>query len=309
MKDEGEPKAARLIYELLIILATVVGLILIFVSFIPGLGEVSDLIRGIGLSLFPAGVVAFLLYRFAAAVTNIWLRERLEKVIGVQLVKYMEQIATKVEDGITKIDDDVKRLAPVFVSCAKRGVENVHLTRAAALENFAWFLDAEAKKANSGEPARVWFVCSSMKGFLEVAGEHFNGDKMLDKILKSGCDLRIIMTDPDMADYRALQEGRAPGEISNEIEMTLARLKRMGLKREIIKLYCGTPTVFAIATSDRMLLNPYPYETEAFRCFSLIIYKTIDPDADIYHQYLQYHFEDPWKRAREIPPNDWAKLR
>jgi hypothetical protein len=300
---------AKRIYELLIIFCTVVGLILILVSFVPNIGGVKEIVRGIGLSLFPAGVVASLLYRFAAGITEILLRERLETAVGNRLDEHMREIASKVTDGMTKIDEGVKRFAPVFVSCAKRGIENVHLTRGAALENFAWFLDAEVRKAQNGESARVWFVCSSMKGFLEVAGEYFTGVKMMEKIVQSGCNLRIMMTDPEMADYRAQQEGRAPGDIPSEIEMNLSRLKRIGIKRETIKFYPGTPTVFAIATMDRMLLNPYPYETEAFRCFSLIIYKTLDPDADIYHQYLRYHFEDPWKRAREIPPDVWEKLK
>ena len=71
-----------------------------------------------------------------------------------------------------------------------------------------------------------------------------------------------MMTDPEMADYRAQQEGRASGEIPNEIDMNIARLKRIGIERKTIRFYRGTPTVFAIATTDRMLLNPYPYETE-----------------------------------------------
>lgn len=201
---------AKRIYELLIIFFTTVGLIFIIVSFVPNIGEVKEIIRGLGLSLFPAGVVAFLLYRFAAGITEISLKKELETAVGNRLDEHMGKIALKVTDGMAEIDTDIKRLAPVFVSCVKRGIENVHLTRWAALEKFAWFLDGEVQKSHDGESAMVWFVCSSMKGFLEAAGERFNGVKMIEKIVRSGCNLRIMITDPKMADYRAQQEGRAP---------------------------------------------------------------------------------------------------
>lgn len=306
---DTKSKFLKQIYELLIILCISVGLILILVSFIPTLKDFKQVLRGIGLSFFPAGVVAFLLYRFAAGITEILLKERLETAFGDRLDKHMREIASKVTYGLTEIDEDVKRLAPVFVSCAKRGIENVHLTRGAALESFVRFLDAEAQRAHNNEQARVWFVCSSMKGFLETAGEYFNGVKIMERIVQSGCDLRIMMTSLDMADHRAQQERRAPGEIPAEIEINLARLKRIGVTRETIKFYQGAPTVFAIATTDRMLLNPYPYEIEAFSCFAMIVYKTLDQDADIYHQYLRYHFEEPWKRAKEIPLDLWENLK
>lgn len=117
------------------------------------------------------------------------------------------------------------------------------------------------------------------------------------------------MTDPDMADARARQEGRAPREIPNEISMNIARLKRIGIRREQLKYYQGTPTVFAIVTTDRMSLNPYLYETEVFTCFSLIVCKTLNADSDIFHQYLNYHFENPWEHAREIIPSEWNNFK
>jgi len=147
-----------------------------------------------------------------------------------------------------------------------------------------------------------------MKGILSCAVEGFNGRKMMQRVVQSGCDLRILMTRPDKADARAEQEHRRPGEIPEEIRGNLGYLKRTEVKRESLKWYPGTPTVFGIATSDRMLLNPYPYETEAFACFTIVVEKTIDADADIYHQYLEYHFEKPWRRGEELPPGDWDSV-
>jgi hypothetical protein len=114
------------------------------------------------------------------------------------------------------------------------------------------------------------------------------------------------MTDPLVADFRAQQEGRPKGDIQTEIRAGIVRLRNSGIQRECVKYYTGTPTVFAIATSDKMLLNPYPYESESQRCFSLIVQKTQNPE-DIYHQYIEYHFERPWRRATAIPDEDWLR--
>src|SRR6185437_9268210 len=141
---------------------------------------------------------------------------------------------------------------------------------------FAWFLDAEAARSERREGGKVWIVSSSIKGFLEASVENYDGRHMMERLAANGCEIRVIMTDPEVADFRAVQEGREPGEIPKEIEMNLAILKRIGVPRESIRFYGGTPTVFAIATQDRMLLNPYPYQSEAFRCFSIVIHKTLN---------------------------------
>ena len=220
----------------------------------------------------------------------------------------MQAIGSAVHAEIDEIRHDMRGLSPLFSASSKLGLENVHLTRGRALSDFAWFLDAEAQKGERHEPARVWIVSSSMKGLLEATGEHFDGARMMQRLASCGCDLRIMMTDPSVADLRAAQERRANGEIPKEVEMTLANLKRIGVKRSSLRFYPGTPTVFAIVTSDRMLLNPYPYQTEAFRCFSITVHKTLNPDADIFHQYSTYHFEEPWRRTTEISPTYWDEL-
>ena len=189
---------------------------------------------------------------------------------------------------------------------ASMGVEGVYGTREDALEKFAKSLDDEIKKAEDG---CIWFVCSSLRGFIVPSRGGFNGRAKVDEIARSKCDIRFLMTDPDVADMRAKQERRAKGAIPREIEDTVQILKGTGVPRERIKYYSGTPTVFAIATSEKMLLNPYPYEAESHRCFSLIVRATSSEDG-IYHQYLKYHFDWPWNNdnSREILPDEWDRL-
>ncbi|MEJ5203525.1 MAG: hypothetical protein WHV66_14985 [Anaerolineales bacterium] len=318
-QSRANKKAIERLREYLIWSFIVIGALLILISLFPIRPDVQTIIRSFGLSLVPAGIVTLILGRYASSITEMLLREAVETTIEERLQEDMkrieetvklglEHIEATVRKGTLQIEHSMENMSPLFVAATKLGVENVHLTRGIALANFAWFLDAEVQKAQRGEDGQVWIVSSSIKGFVEAAAEHFDGRRMMERIARCGCNLRIMMTDPKVADLRAKQERRADGEIPKEIEMNLAYLKRIGIKRECVRFYPGTPTVFAIATSDRMLLNPYPYQTEAFRCFSIIVHKTLDADSDIYHQYLRYHFEEPWQRSVAISADDWDRL-
>jgi len=305
---KAQARSAALVRQLLILFLIVVGVLLIGASFLPVGPEFQNLLRSLGLALAPAGIVALLLAKFASTVTEMLLRDAIDSTLRDRLQKDIGTLRRGLDASMDEIRHDMRGLSPLFSASTKLGLENVHLTRGRALSEFAWFLDAEVQKGERGEAARVWIVSSSMKGLLQATGEHFDGARTMQRLAHCGCDLRIMMTDPKIADIRAKQERRADGEIPTEVEMNLAYLKRIGLKRESLRYYSGTPTVFAVATTDRMLLNPYPYQTEAFRCFSITVQKTLNPEADIFHQYLTYHFEEPWKRTTEIPSDDWARL-
>jgi hypothetical protein len=86
----------------------------------------------------------------------------------------------------------------------------------------------------------------------------------------------------------------------------------------------ATPTVFAIATRDQMLLNPYPYGQEAYRSFTLTVRRSQikrgdhpSIERDIYEQYKRRHFDWPWQSESahslgdnyEIPDLDDAAAR
>jgi hypothetical protein len=315
----SQVEAVRRLRELLVWSFIGIGVLLIVLSFLPLPTEVQAIARSLGLSLAPAGVVTLMLSRFASSITEMLLRETVEATIRDRLLSDMKRLDSIVANGMGEVDKTVKQgldqiehdmqgISPLFSAASKLGLDNVHLTRGLALTYFTWFLEAETQRAGRGESARVWVVATSIKGLLEATSEHFDGQRLMERIAGCGCDLRIMMTDPKVADFRGEQEHRAEGEIPNDIIMNIAYLKRIGVKKDSIRFYSGTPTVFAIATSDRMLLNPYPYQTQAFRCFSIVVHKTLNPDADIYHQYLRYHFEEPWQNTKEISSDVWNNL-
>jgi hypothetical protein len=337
-KHNHESNHVRRIAELIMIVLTVSGGGCLVLSLLlrDRVGSSTlDILRSAGLAFFPTGIVSYLLTRYAGDVTDQRITEAVKRTIGDRFEKHIEELSrevikslsaewktnadllldevrkaqTTVATGIKAMESQIAEWSPLTAQCFKLGVQGVYLTRTGALEAFNWFLDAEIRKAHRKEPARIWFVCSSIKGFMTAATADFNGRKTIQLIVQSGCDLHILMTDPSKADLRASQEGRASGEIPDEIKVYLANFKRLGIKRECIKFYPGTPTVFGIATTERILLNPYPYETQAFECFSLIVQKTIEAPADIFSQYWEFHFNRPWEKAVEIAQSQWDALR
>jgi hypothetical protein len=84
----------------------------------------------------------------------------------------------------------------------------------------------------------------------------------------AGLETKFIMTHPCYSGLRESQEGRSEGQIRNEIDNMIGKLEGFGLNLDTsLRFYKGTPTCFAIITTEAMLLNPYPYQIEAFQSF------------------------------------------
>jgi hypothetical protein len=80
-------------------------------------------------------------------------------------------------------------------SDVNKGLESVFLSRGAALDAFMPAFKLELEKADAGEPARIWMVSSSMRGFMVTASDHFDGHKIIESVARSSCDFRALMTD------------------------------------------------------------------------------------------------------------------
>jgi hypothetical protein len=137
-------------------------------------------------------------------------------------------------------------------------------------------------------------VGSSLKGIWD--NPHF-AEKLTTLIehgRKTNCNFSFLLTHPHYSRYREGQESREKDDIAKEILHAISWLSVRGIGREHVKLYKGTPTCFLIATTDRMLINPYPYQIEAYRCFCLEVVPT-DSTHSIYNSYWVNHFRKPWE--------------
>jgi len=164
------------------------------------------------------------------------------------------------------------------------GIRGIYPSRAEALAAFYPFIEMATS---------IYVTASSFLGIRAVAPERVSA-LLQEKTAK--VDFRILMTHPKVSKWREEQEGRRAGSIKIEIEETVETLKRWGVAEENIRFYPGAPTVFMMYTPTRMLLNPYTYETEAYRTLTLEVAPTVHPN-DAFTQFRDNHFKKPWLRG------------
>lgn len=253
-----------------------------------------EVLLGIGLGLAPSGIVGFLAD---------WL------VFG-RLIDALRSSTSNLGDKTERLGTEIGslRVSTDFLrQSSDLGLEMIYPDRATALREFTKFMDFEASRRDS--KGRLIIVGSSVKGLLE------NVKKMPDIVrtaVGSGCELNILLTHPEYSPYRENQEDRPMGAIEDEIFDGVRKLESCvevpypnppdQKFSPMVKLYKGTPTCFMIVAGDRMLVNPYPYEEEAYRSFCISVRKVdpresnVDAERTIYAQYLRAHFEKPWER-------------
>jgi hypothetical protein len=120
----------------------------------------------------------------------------------------------------------------------------------------------------------------------------------------AGCEVRILLTDPVRVSERHDQEAAARsadrGTIASELRKACRLLMDHGLA-DCVKLYNATPTCFTMVfkSQRRMVVNPYPYEGEAYKSWAIMIE---DRENGIYQPFLQSHVEKPWSNERLARP-------
>lgn len=266
------------------------------------------------------------LFGFTTLLVTLIASQQLEHRLVDELQRKMDDHVKNVRAAMGEIEDrfrsTIETFLPLYDSSRRLGLENVFLTRIDGLANIEPHLREMLKGAASqaalpqgtdsggtGEDdpdrPRLWFVGTSLKGVLEASTGNFDGAGLLSwaAILAAQnlLDLRVLLTHPQFARIRARQEHRGDKAIPEEISEVLEFLHKHKVGAHCIRLTQASPTVFAIATQETMLLNPYPYGAEAHRSFSLIVKRVTrapnDHDSlhrDIFEQYQHRHFVTPW---------------
>jgi transcriptional regulator with XRE-family HTH domain len=173
------------------------------------------------------------------------------------------------------------------------GIRNVYRNRTEALNGFYPFLEKESES--------IGIVCSSLMGLIRVGSQKVA--QVLMQKARENVSYKILMTHPRMSKLRETQETRKTGTIESEIWESIKVITDWGIPRESIRFYDGAPTVFLIFTPERMLLNPYTYQTEAFKTFTLEVGRT-ESSEDIYTQYLTNHFQRSWEGRNSTSISD-----
>jgi hypothetical protein len=253
-----------------------------------------SVLLGIGLALAPSGVVALL---------TDWL------VFG-HLIEGLRLSTTRLREKTDSLESEIisLRMSTNFLKqSSDLGLEMIYTDRGTALRDFAKFMEIEVSRGDA--MGKLIIVGSSIKGMLENVKK---APEYIRTAINSGCELHILLTHPEYSPFRENQEDRPPGAIEDEIFDGLRELESCvhvdypdppDLKlAPKVKLYKGTPTCFMIVAGNHMLINPYPYEEEAYRSFCVAVRKVepqdanVDVERTIFAQYLRAHFEKPWNR-------------
>jgi hypothetical protein len=207
-------------------------------------------------------------------------------------------IRDHLEDILRRYADEIDLLKAI----RHAGVVGMFKRREAAINAFVPALDEEA--------VDIMVIGSSLKGLLLKDEYRVVREKLRFKCDRGLCNTRFLLTHPIFADFRAKQESRRPTEIGVEIIKSLDELKNWNQEHCQVKLYLGTPTCFAIKTTRRMLLNPYPYGTTSYDSPCLILEYSPDGGAErpsyFFDEFKARHF-GAWDTELSVPITDFDR--
>lgn len=156
------------------------------------------------------------------------------------------------------------------------------------------------------EECEIYIVGTSFLGLLrpEVHGQRELLEAIKDRIQAPQCQVRFLLTHPAFAHLRQSLEGvqrREGFHIAQEILETVVLLRELGVPYKDVRFVKGTPTVFGIMTSRLMLLNPYPYQRQAYTSVTFLLdsnHGESDPARGlnaVFRAYDDAHFRGVWE--------------
>lgn len=217
-----------------------------------------------------------------------------------EIERMLRQVVASVDayagqaDGIKDLKTELSRLvrsSTLVRQTEDLGVVSIHPNRLEAIER-------EFFRKMQDEEEGIDIVGSTIFGLKGRAVA--TNEKILrlfhDKGTRPDFQLRILLTHWDHVSGRQAQEKTTKNiaryVISKELLDAVKTLRHQGIS-EFVKFYRGAPTCFTIICrgQKQMLLNPYPYEREAFNSWSIVFRET---DGGVYDEFARAHFEQPW---------------
>ncbi len=267
------------------------AILLVSAFFIPDTNaRIVAIFLGTGIALFPAG--------FFIILSDINYSNRTKQQIESALNSSTKALANSMDSSTEALSGSINSLKDAIEFLNKTrslGIAMGYKNREEGLDKFLQHLESYVSNPAIHNKEFV-FVGSSLKGLLETKDFGERISKMITEAGDSddGTDFYFLLTHPAYSRYREVQEDRAPGDIAKEILHAISWLAHKNIPKENVKVYKGTPTCFLMASTEKMLINPYPYEIEAYKCFCLELINN-DESESIYKSYIENHFYKPWK--------------
>lgn len=203
-----------------------------------------------------------------------------------------------INDLVTQVESLV-RSSQTLMQMSQLGFVGVYGNRRDAIENYFFNVLRE-------EPNEIDIVGSTifgLKGHQEATFEKLI-ELLRAKRTQTGMKLRILLTHWEFIAYRQDQEKTekniARYVISKELKDAVDILKAKGLIT-CVKFYRGSPTCFTIIAAGQrmMLMNPYPYQSEAYNSWCIVVREAL---GGIYSAFKKAHFDDPWENDQLCVP-------
>lgn len=129
----------------------------------------------------------------------------------------------------------------------------------------------------------------------------------IERRVRAGVDLKMLIGHPAFAALRAWVEGRQAESISLEIDETISnyckKLRKLATKDKQVQIRVALhpPTIFSIflVSQQRALINPYSLTIEAYNTACFLIARTQKRDC-MFEQYHEHHFENAWDCERRL---------
>jgi len=203
-------------------------------------------------------------------------------------------IHDQVEGLLRSYADEIQLLKSV----RQAGLTGIFRKREKAIYAFAPAIEEEIQE--------IMVVGSSLKGLFQKEEYKEIAEKIRVKADSGSAKVRFLLTHPVVADFRARQENRRPKDIGQEIIRSLETLKEWPQEHCEVKLYLGTPTCFAIKTTQKMLINPYPYVSVSYESPCLILERSSGAEREPYFfdEFRSRHF-GAWDTDLSVPVRDF----
>jgi hypothetical protein len=255
-----------------------------------------NLLTNLGSGLVASGLIAVIL-------ELVWSNQRTESEKN-ELQPIYDKLKD-VHDKLKDVPDKLGKLEGRLEAFKQLGFNNCYASRSDALQTFLSYAqsnlkDAEAGNTVPGEGERslqttINIVSSSARGLMGYI------DREPSALQKAWRDLitnypkhfRLLLTHPAFSHLRQPAEERASGDIELEILKTAIYLHSVaGMTASELRLYRGSPTVFAIQVGDHILVNPYPYGTMAMDTLCLEFER--GKEGSYISKFTNMHFNHTW---------------
>ncbi|MFB3895358.1 MAG: hypothetical protein ACE14V_03545 [bacterium] len=189
--------------------------------------------------------------------------------VGYISAKQIKKHGVDISENFKNTSKMISQITGLFAASQMVGINTAYENRGVALlERDAQGNDAQSFLRYLKEEPKLIVVGSTLLGlrmYVTKLAQYLRDRK------ERNYETKFLLTHPCFSSLREDQEKRSAGEIGQELEDSIRFLKNdCGLELNTsIRFYKGTPTCFMIITSNAMLLNPYPYQTEAFKSFCL----------------------------------------